>query len=190
MELNRFFFKYRSYTPIPLIVVVLILAKPSWTSFMAGFVLVLLGEGLRFWGVAYAGSATRTTGRAGGERLITDGPFGYVRNPLYLGNFLMSSGFLIMSWAWMPWMAFIFVLLFGIQYSFIIHHEEEYLSKKFGKEYANYKRCIRRWIPCFRKCPYREKSVPHFMKALKSERNTLQAIAAVTVLLFVRWYFL
>ena len=190
MEVDRFFFKYRSYTPIPLIIVVLILTNPSWISFIVGFVFVLLGEGLRFWGVAYAGSATRTTGKAGGERLITDGPFAYVRNPLYLGNFLMSSGFLIMSWAWMPWMIFIFISLFGIQYSFIVRHEEEYLSKKFGEKYTNYKQCVHRWIPYFRKYSSQENSVPHFMKALKSERNTLQAIIAVTVLLFIRWYFL
>ena len=190
MEVDRFFFKYRSYTPIPLIIVVLILAKPSWTSFITGFVVVFLGETLRFWGVAYAGSATRTTGRAGGEKLITDGPFGYVRNPLYLGNFLMSFGFLIMSWAWMPWMVLIFILLFGIQYSFIVRHEEEYLSKKFDEEYTHYTQYVHRWIPRLKKYPLHGKSNPRFLKALKSERNTLQAIAAVVVSLLVRWYFL
>jgi len=184
------FFKYRSYSPIPLIVAALILAMPTWFRFGAGFLLMLLGETIRFWGVAYAGSATRTTGGVGGKRLVTDGPFGYVRNPLYVGNFFLSFGALIMSWAWMPWMVLVLIFLFGIQYSFIVHLEEGYLSRQFGKSYRDYQTNVPRWIPRMRAYSSPEKSVPNYPKALRSERNTFQAILTVCGLLLIRWHLL
>jgi len=190
VDVRRLFFRFRSYTPIPLIVLALIFARPSWRSFGAGLGMMLFGEVLRFWGVAFAGSATRTTGQAGGDRLITDGPFGYVRNPLYLGNFFLSLGYLVMTWAWMPWMLVVLTSLFGLQYGFIVHLEEEYLSKRFGSEYDHYRRSVRRWIPRLFPYPASQKSLPCWGKALRSERNTLQAIVAVTALLVVRWHVL
>lgn len=157
---------------------------------MGGLAILMLGEIIRFWGVAYAGSATRTTGGAGGDRLVTDGPYGYVRNPLYLGNFFISLGFLIMSWVWIPWMILVFIVLFGFQYSLIVHLEEEYLDQRFQKAYQDYRRSVRRWIPRFK--PYRstKESDPRLINTLKSERNTLQAIVAVCGLLLIRWFFL
>ena len=190
MDLRHLFFKYRSYTPIGFIVLLLICADPTWTNYISGLAILTLGEGIRFWGVAYAGSATRTTGGAGGDCLVTDGPYRYVRNPLYVGNFLISLGFLIMCWVWMPWMIILLIILFGLQYSLIVHLEEEYLSKHFGKQYQEYQKYVGRWIPRLR--PYQKlgRSDPKFIHALKSERNTLQAIVSVCGLLFIRWYFL
>ena len=190
MDIRHIFFKYRSYTPIPLIIIALTLAKTTWRSFLGGMVFVLLGEGIRFWGVAYAGSATRTTKRASGNRLVTSGPFGHVRNPLYLGNFLLSFGLMIISWAWMPWMAFLFISLFAIQYGFIVHLEEDYLSQRFGKQYADYRRSVHRWIPRLNPYSGPESINPNYNKALRSERNTFQAIMAVCGLLLIRWQLL
>ena len=190
MDIRHFFFKYRSYTPIPLIIVALVFARPTWTSFFSGLGIMLIGEWIRFRGVAYAGSATRTTEGAGGDRLVTSGPFAHVRNPLYLGNFFLSSGVLIMSWVWMPFMALFFILLFALQYSLIVNLEEEYLAKRFGSEYEAYCSSVRRWIP--RVTPYKGKEIlsPNIKKALRSERNTFQSIAAVCILILVRWHLL
>jgi protein-S-isoprenylcysteine O-methyltransferase Ste14 len=190
VDIRHIFFKYRSYTPIPLILIALILAKTSWQSFIVGMFFVFLGEGIRFWGVAYAGGATRTTKRASGNRLITNGPFGHVRNPLYLGNFLLSFGLVIIAWAWMPWMACLFISLFGIQYGFIVHLEEEYLSQQFGKQYTDYVKSVRRWIPRLNPYSGSETANPNYYKALRSERNTFQAIVAVCGLLIIRWQLL
>jgi protein-S-isoprenylcysteine O-methyltransferase Ste14 len=113
MDLRTLFFNYRSYTPIPLLLAILIWANPSSASLAVGLVLTMIGESLRIWAVRHAGGATRTTGRPGaGAELITHGPFAYVRNPLYLGNFILSFGLCVMAWAWMPWMLLVFVALF------------------------------------------------------------------------------
>lgn len=187
MDLRKFFFRFRSYTPIPLIVAALVFARPSWTSILTGMVLMLIGEGIRFWGVAYAGSGTRVTTEASGSRLITNGPFAHIRNPLYCGNFLLWCGFLVASWAWMPWMALVLFLFFFFQYGRIVDFEEEYLSKKFGASYEAYRKAVPRWIPGLRGYKGPEKSDPNWKRALRSERDTLQAILAVLVLVFLRW---
>jgi len=92
LDIRKFFFRYRSFTPIPLILIALVWARPSWGSLIGGALLVFLGESLRFWGVAYAGPATRTTKKVTCARLVTEGPYAYVRNPLYIGIFGHGMG--------------------------------------------------------------------------------------------------
>ncbi|RKY82259.1 isoprenylcysteine carboxylmethyltransferase family protein [candidate division KSB1 bacterium] len=187
MNIGHFLFKNRSYTPIPLILIALFLANPSWITIAAGFAVMLAGEFIRFYGVAYAGSATRTTAEAGGAVLITSGPFAYIRNPLYVGNFFLALGFVIMAWAWMPYMVALFLLLFFFQYTFIIKHEEEYLLKTFGEEYKIYCLNVKRWLPRFTAFIGNSIHEPNFKAAVKSEKNTLQSVIIVTVVLIIRW---
>jgi len=187
MNISLFLFKNRSYTPVPLVLLALVFARPDWGTIIAGFSVMIFGEAIRFWGVSYAGSATRTTAKAGGANLITSGPFGYVRNPLYTGNFFLALGFVIMAWAWMPWMILVFLCLFFFQYTLIVGHEEEYLQQTFKQEYENYRSNVHRWIP--RLSPYTgsTKIEPNFSGALRSERNTFQSIVLVTAILIIRW---
>ncbi len=188
MDLRKFFFNYRSYTPIPLLLAILIWADPSPASLAGGLALVLVGESLRIWAVRHAGGATRTTGGAGaGAELITHGPFAYVRNPLYLGNFILSLGLCLMAWAWMPWMLLVFVALFGLQYSMIVSLEEDALHQHFGQVYEDYFMQVPRFIPRLR--PYRSQTVPgmRLRRALKIENNTLLSIFWVTLAIFLRW---
>ncbi len=164
-----------------------LLADPNWVSFLIGLIVLLSGESMRFWGVLYAGSATRTTGEVGAGRLVTDGPFSHVRNPLYIGNFLLSLGLVIMSNAWMPWMLLVFLAAFGIQYGLIVHEEETFLAQKFAAQYAEYYRHVHRWIPRLKGFSNSEPSLPVLKKALRSERNSLQSMTAVTILMLLRW---
>lgn len=188
MDLRTLFFNYRSYTPIPLLLAILIWADPSPASLAGGLAPALLGESLRVWAVRHAGGATRTTGKPGaGAELITHGPFAYVRNPLYLGNFLLSLGLCLMAWAWMPWMLFLFTALFGVQYSLIVSLEEESLRQHFGQIYEKYLQAVPRFIPRLR--PYNAQRVSGMPlgRALKIEKNTLLSFFLVTTAIFLRW---
>ena len=49
-------FKYRSYTPIPFVVLMLVFENASIASLVVGFFIALAGELIRFWGVSWAGS--------------------------------------------------------------------------------------------------------------------------------------
>ena len=75
MKLSETFFKYRSYTPLPFVAVMLIFQQPNVWGLIAGFIIAAAGEFIRFWGVSWAGSETRTTGNVGGTFLIVNGPF-------------------------------------------------------------------------------------------------------------------
>jgi protein-S-isoprenylcysteine O-methyltransferase Ste14 len=57
---------------------------------MAG--LVIAAFALRSWGGSYLRPEVVWNADALGDRLLVDGPFRFVRNPLYLGNMLLAMG--------------------------------------------------------------------------------------------------
>lgn len=180
-------FSYRSYTPIPFLIVMLIFQEATLESLIIGFVISLIGESFRLWGVSVAGSETRTTGGVGGSFLVVTGAFGHIRNPLYVGNILLYLGIGIMSMALFPYLQIVALIFFYIQYKFIIDEEEKYLEKTFGAQYEDYRNNVPRLIP--RVTAYKNPGVeqPEYQikKGLKSETRTLQAFTLVTVILVV-----
>jgi len=182
-------FKYRSYTPIPFLVAMVVFAQPSMQTLLVGACIALLGELFRFWGVAIAGSETRTTGDVGGTYLVTNGPFAFVRNPLYVGNILLYAGAGVMSNALFPWLLIITILWFYVQYTLIVSKEEEYLAQRFGDAYADYAAKVGRFFP--RVTPYVGPRPPaksfNIAEGFRSERRTLQAIGIVTLLIVLRY---
>ena len=187
MNYREFFFKYRSYTPIPIILLAIIFAKTSLISFIVGLLVAGLGEFVRIWSVRFAGSATRTTGEVGADELVTTGPYGYMRNPLYLGNFLLSLGVLIIAWPFMPWFLILYLTLFYFQYTAIIGLEENFLRNKFGQLYAEYEKNVSRFLPQINHWGKGIRKPTTLKKALRTERNTLQSFSAVVIILVVRW---
>jgi len=189
MDIRKLLFQHRSFVPIPFLVVMTIFAQPTTASFVTGLLVVLGGEYLRLWGVAIAGSETRTTDRVGGTFLITTGPFAYVRNPLYLGNILMYFGFGVMSMALFPWLPLIALAFFTWQYSLIIQLEEEHLAERFGDDYRFYRTSVQRFVPTLKK--YKAASAPQpeisWRRGLHSEKRTLQAVILLTGLIYVLW---
>ena len=93
VKLGKNLFKYRDYTPLPLLGVMFLVHDPSVLSATAGTVLVLLGECLRIYSVAFIGTVSRTRSGSLGASLVREGPFKWTRNPLYLGNFIIVLGF-------------------------------------------------------------------------------------------------
>jgi len=76
--------------------------------------------------------------------IITDGPFAYTRNPMYLALLMLYATLaLILDSLWMPLAgALYFVLMqFGV-----IPVEEQALRDKFGAEYEEYTKKVRRWV--------------------------------------------
>ena len=103
LKIGEFFFRTRSYTPVPFLILLILFAAPTRASLVAGFIVMLTGEAIRIWGVGYSGFITRTR-NVGADLLVTNGAYGRLRNPLYLGNFILSLGVCIMFNALMPWM--------------------------------------------------------------------------------------
>jgi len=189
-SLSSLLFKYRSYTPIPFIIVMLLYENANIWSLILGFIIVVVGEILRLLGVSWAGSETRTTGHMEGTYLIVSGPFAYTRNPLYIGNILIYLGIGIMSFAIFPYLQVFALLFFIFQYYHIIKAEEEFLLKRYDEQFKEYKRNVPRLFP--RLTPYKTgeiKQPPFKLKAgLKSEKRTFQAIGFVMITIFLLWF--
>lgn len=188
-DIRQTLFQYRSYTPLPFLLAMIAFARPSVSTLVVGGIVALMGETMRFWGVAYAGPLTRVTGNVGAPELVTSGPFSYVRNPLYVGNILLYVGFGIMANALTPWLAVATALYFVVQYAAIVSLEEEFLQKEFGSLFGEYRKSVPRFIP--RLTPVREVQKDHqrpdWQGARRSERRTFQAMALVGALVVVRW---
>jgi protein-S-isoprenylcysteine O-methyltransferase Ste14 len=182
MDIRNLFFKFRGFTPVPLVILVLVFAKPSLISLLSGIGIMVLGEMIRIWGVAYAGGATRTRD-VGAPFLVTAGPFARVRNPLYLGNILMYSGAALIANIWLPWLVFLTWLFFGIQYRLIVDLEEEKLAELFKDQYQKYKSQVPRFIPSFHRLKDQTDTQPNYAMALKSEKSTFMSFAIIIILM-------
>ncbi len=158
-------------------------------SLIFGFIIAVIGESIRLWGVSWAGSETRTTGSVGGTFLIISGPFAHVRNPLYLGNILIYLGLGVMSFSIFPYLQIVALAFFFVQYYFIVKEEEDYLRKTYSESYQEYEKNVPRFFP--RLTAYKIKNVeqPPFdlKEGLKSEKRSLQAFTFVGVTIFLLW---
>lgn len=156
---------------------------------LIGFMVLVLGEFFRLWGVSYAGSETRTTSSVGGTFLVVSGAYAYVRNPLYLGNMLMYLGVGIMSMALFPYLQIIALAFFYWQYSMIIKEEEKFLREKYGQSYADYCASVPKLIPKFAgyKNPGIEQPTFNLKAGIRSERRTSQAIVSIVLLIIIRY---
>lgn len=182
-------FKYRSYSPIPFVVLMLVFQEATPISLAVGFAVALLGEFFRFWGVAYAGSETRRTGEVGATYLVVSGAFAHLRNPLYLGNMLMYLGIGIMSYALFPYLQIVALAFFMWQYYVIIKEEEGFLVQKYGNAYEEYRKSVPKLIPSFKAYPNPGIEQPPFnpKAGLKSEMRTLQAFTFIILIVIVRY---
>lgn len=125
--------------------------KPGAFSVAVGLPTAIAGELLRCWAVGYSGETTRDD-RVKAAKLVTSGPYAYVRNPLYLGNFITALGFTMaftgknstlercaLAAAALGSMA-------GI-YATIVPHEEQYLRERFGDDFDRYCERVPRILP-------------------------------------------
>lgn len=110
-----------------------------------GIILVPAGVALFLWG-ANTLNRHKTTlhPRRKPTRLVAAGPYGWSRNPIYLGFFLIAVGTALL---FANVLAFVGPLIFfAFINTFIIPFEESMLTKSFGKTYASYKKKTRRWV--------------------------------------------
>ena len=183
-KIGNFFFKIRSFTPIPFIFALLYFAKPAGYTVVMGGAFIVAGEFLRIWAVGYAGASTRARTLGAARDLVTTGPYSYVRNPLYLGNFLLSLGVCLVANVY--WLVAVLIVGYLCQYLPIIALEEIYLLESCGSVYQTYRERVPRFLPQFSPYPNPSDHDFSFARAIKSEKRTLTAIVCVIGLIFAR----
>jgi len=105
-----------------------------------GVVVVLKGTFIRMAARGYKKAYSKS-----GQGLVITGPYTLVRNPMYLGSFLMGAGFVLIVWPW--WSLPVFAWLFYLRFNKQIIAEEQYLGGLFGKDYTDYMKKVPRLFP-------------------------------------------
>lgn len=101
--------------------------------------------GLMAWGVgSFRRARTSLVPIRPATALITDGPFRFTRNPLYLSLALLYLG--IALWLGVFWPIVLVPALLLLVQQVVILREEAYLESRFGEAYRAYRARVRRWL--------------------------------------------
>ncbi len=158
--------RFRQSVGFLFVILVSVAGKPKEFLFFPGVVLVLLGIAARMWASGHIKK---------NKVLATDGPYAYVRHPLYVGNLSLGFGFALASSLW--WSLPLYILILLLFYPPAIRSEDEKLHRLFKEEWEHWRKETRALIP--RLSPYRpgQRSSWSFMQSLR--QNGEPVIAAI-----------
>jgi protein-S-isoprenylcysteine O-methyltransferase Ste14 len=182
---GEYFFQWRSYLPLAMAgLFILALAQFRYPFANHGLdlawdasclAMALLGQVVRFFTVGFVprGTSGRNTKGQVADTLNTTGMYAVVRNPIYLGNFIIWFGLsLFMKSVWFTTMIILFFTLF---YERIIFREEGFLREKFGDIFMQWAAATPAIIPQFKN--WQPPSLPFSWKsAIVREYGTFFAI--------------
>ena len=149
-------------------------ARQQWLTFTASSQLLLIlgciaatvGASLRLWAASFLGAAIVHAGSLYGTRIVTDGPFRFVRNPLYLGAFFST---LALSLLMPPTGAILTIVLIVIFELRLIGAEEAFLLNRIGEPYRAYCAIVPRLVPSWRSGLRPAGTRPDYRSGLLSE---------------------
>ncbi len=198
-KVGNWLFRWRSYLPL-LVAGIILTGMRSFEypddSHYLDRLWEILCLAISFFGLAIRGYTIGHTPKGTSERntcsqeaanLNTTGMYSIVRHPLYLGNFFCWLGVSLFPRVWM--VTVIVILAFWLYYERIMFAEEEFLRRKFGKEYEEWAERtpvflprLRDWVPNI--LPF------SFRNVLKREYSGLFAIIVSFTFLEIVWDFL
>lgn len=187
-KVSEFVFKNRKFIHIATAVIpipfkYLFNGTTSLSLWMAGFILMLFGIAFRIYSAGYL-SGNHTTTIINADYICTSGPFAYIRNPLYLGNFIIG---LSLGLAFNEWYGYVlFILHYTTVYSILIPYEEKFLADKFGVMFKEYSAHTRRFIPRLKPFIDGPTVKPNFKLGILSEKYYF----LILLILFAILYFL
>jgi protein-S-isoprenylcysteine O-methyltransferase Ste14 len=107
----------------------LLLARPTWSTWIAGLAVASVGEGIRIWAAGHLQKSREVT---------RSGPYRWTRHPLYVGSGFIALGVVIAARSAL--VALLGVAYIGITIPMAIRAEERYLQRTFGPTYDLYRR--------------------------------------------------
>jgi protein-S-isoprenylcysteine O-methyltransferase Ste14 len=78
------------------------------------------------------------------ERIVEQGVYRYLRNPMYLGHMIFMLGLAITFWSWAALLLLAFHLFWFNERA---KEDEAHLEALFGAPYVEYRTRVKRWIP-------------------------------------------
>jgi protein-S-isoprenylcysteine O-methyltransferase Ste14 len=157
VAIGNFAFGYRDYIAPISIVMVVLLSTPrpflgsrgldvAWD--LAGVLVSLTGQALRVLviGLAYIQRGGKNK-QIAADKLVVEGIFAHARHPLYVGNFLLLVG-LMMIWN-SPW-GYLLAATLATGLFCMARAEEVFLRRKFGAAFDDYCARVPRFVPNLR----------------------------------------
>ena len=132
-----------------MIPIVFLIAETTVLQLYIGFILMSLGELVRFWADGYVGHVKVNRNKIG--LLITAGPYAYTRNPLYLGSFLIGLGVMVIVGRWLIALP-LSVAMVWIYYKKSLE-EDEVILAEWKDMFQHYCQKIPRFFPTLRPYP-------------------------------------
>jgi protein-S-isoprenylcysteine O-methyltransferase Ste14 len=129
----------------PIFVAPWLLLVPAERCWDWGVVLAVLGIALRIWAAGHIGK---------GKDLVTTGPYGYLRHPLYLGTFLIMIGLSLVTRR--PETIILLTACFLAFYAYKIHLEESRLEQRFGEKFQAYREAVPGFLPSYLSYPMQQ----------------------------------
>ncbi len=161
----RYHEQSRQWFAVIFVLVVSLLGSYTPILFIIGGVVAAVGTLVRMWASGYVMK---------NKELATNGPYAYVRHPLYVGNILLLVGFSIASSQWWPFVAMVALLWF--YYPPTISYEDNKLRDIFGAEWEEWSKNIHALIPTFGSKAGSVKSSWSFKKSLMQNAEPLIVI--------------
>ncbi|MFN5652903.1 MAG: methyltransferase family protein [Flavobacteriia bacterium] len=197
-KLGNQFFKYRGQIPVLFFLAAFILMhffpkQHNWLDTRYTFTaigLVVLGHIIR--ALAVGKRAAHTSGRNRDEQVAeavnSTGIYSMVRHPLYLGNITTYIGWAVFTG--IDWLVPLFLVLFVAYYRLIIYAEEQFLTRKFGQAYLDWKSQTPLLLPAFWK--FKANPQPFSIKVVLENEYSGWAASMTTawVLLLFQTYIL
>ena len=128
--------RYRQFIGISFLLLVTAAGSPHALAYWPGLLVALAGVAVRLWASGHIKKD---------KALATDGPYAYVRHPLYVGNILLGIGFCLASGLWWSFLLFAAILL-GF-YPQAIKSEDAKLHRLFEEDWENWRMHTRALIP-------------------------------------------
>jgi protein-S-isoprenylcysteine O-methyltransferase Ste14 len=138
---------------------------PLWGVATAA-VFCFLCAAFRTWATAYLRADVMQDASLHAEKIVADGPYRHVRNPLYLGGVLLAFGMGLMMSRVGFLISFFGVAIFSLR---LIGLEESNMRKERGESFAEYCRLVRRLLPSIRAKVPASGLRPHWGQAFLGE---------------------
>ncbi len=148
---------------------------------VCGALIAAVGTILRIWSAAWLGHGVVLHGQMQAGLLTADGPYRYVRNPLYLGIWCVFSVLALL----MPPTGALFAMVGTTAFQlYLIFGEEAFLTAQIGEPYRAYLRSVPRLFPHLRTTLKPSGNKPHWVQAFLSE---IVPIGVFLTIAFLSW---
>lgn len=144
-------------------------------------VIAALAVLLRTWGTAYLGPATVNSLSMKAGAVVADGPYRYLRNPLYVGLWCMVAALAFLMPPTGALCSMVLITFFMVRLTL---GEEAFLAARLGEPYHAYLRAVPRFLPLLRSRLSSSGARPHWIKSALTELTPIGVFIAIA---FASW---